>query len=135
MATFLSFELWCIFKTNNFKCLSSTEIQNNTWNHGTQEFLTLSPLPLLLFCLLFSLTVRFHFFFLLPLFFLQSISHNPLFSFCLPLFGILLMPLFIPAVSLLMNWLAIFFPECSRHFRTASYHQYVLKYCILGANV
>ena len=31
-----------------------------------------------------------------------------------PLFDTLLMPRFIPAVSLQMNWLADFFPECSR---------------------
>lgn len=78
-------------------------------NHDTQKFLPLSTLLLLLLCLLFSLTVQFHFFFLLPLLLLQCVSHHPFFSFSLPLFSILLMSLFIPGVSLLMNWLADFF--------------------------
>lgn len=113
MAIFISFELCCWFITNNFKCLSSRETQNNTWNHDSQEFLALLVFSCC-YCLLFSLTVQFHFFSLLPLLLLQSIPHYLFFFFSLRLFSFLLMPFFIPAVCLLMNWLGDFFSECCR---------------------
>lgn len=82
------------------------------------DFALPSAFCLLLIYFLFILEVQFYFFFLSPLLLPLSITHYPLFSFSLPLFGILLMSFF-HSISLSYKVTGRFFPKWSSLMHSA----------------